>query len=294
MLPAASLSVCVSVVVLCSWFVLWFDISFCFSLVSFFARRLIDHIFEFWTFGLVLPLYVCVCVIKTWLWRFPLLLWSSSVCLLVSTWLPAGSDPSPPSAPPCRLPLVVMVLFSSMLTVCADTTSLCACCSRLAAYSSNADSSSADLSSCQLFCRVSLSFFPTQLKSPGWTEATMKGRRRWQRQKGQWRRDLMRRNKWRGEEQWGRRRGSSLLTEKMTYVTPDTPTATDPPLSSLTHTSALNTVRLQEGKCPFSGCRTARHIYSIRTPQPVKSFPSQKETNPLLNSALGTKIQLNH
>lgn len=104
----------------------------------------------------------------------------------------------------------------------------------------------------------------------------------------------MRRNKWRGEEQWGRRRGSSLLTEKMTYVTPDTPTATDPPLSSLTHTSALNTVRLQEGKCPFSGCRTARHIYSIRTPQPVKSFPSQKETNPLLNSALGTKIQLNH
>lgn len=237
MLPAASLSVCVSVVVLCSWFVLWFDISICFSLVSFFARRLIDHILEFWTFGLVLPLYVCVCVIKTWLWRFPLLLWSSSICLLLPTWLRAGSDPSPPSAPPCRLPLVVMVLFSSMLTVCADTTSLCACCSRLAAYSSNADSSSADLSSCQLFCRVSLSFFPTQLKSPGWTEATMKGRRRWQRQKGQWRRDLMRRNKWRGEEQWGRRRGSSLLTEKMTYVTPDTPTATDPPwwVHSLTH-----------------------------------------------------------
>lgn len=42
------------------------------------------------------------------------------------------------------------------------------------------------------------------------------------------------------------------------------------------------------------GCRTARHIYSIRTPQPVKSFLSQKETNPLLNSALGMKIQLNH
>lgn len=66
----------------------------------------------------VAEIVVCVCVIKTWLWWFHRLHWSSSVRLLVPTWLLEGSAPSPPSAPPCLLPLVVMVLFCSMLTVC--------------------------------------------------------------------------------------------------------------------------------------------------------------------------------
>lgn len=157
--------------------------------------------------------------------------------------------------------------------------------SRLTAHSSNADSSSAHLSSCQLLCCVRLSFFPTQLRSPGWTEATVKGRRRWQRQKGQLRRDLMRWNKWRGEGQWRRRRGSSLPTEKMTYVTPDTPTATDPPWCVHSHwrKSLLHLLLWDSRMC---GDKTARHIYSIRTPQPESDgdestfkFSSQNENS---------------